>query len=232
MKKAKKILVAGTLTFGIGTGVFLSTPQGIDAASNVVLASVDWVTSQLKPINSKITNLEKQVANQQKEIDLLKAQLSQNNPTPPPSNEEPGEIPNTVYISKSAATIHSGATKDYKTIATRTKGSSLKVIDSFNSASGLWYRVELSSDQKGWIHSGDVSTTKVAADTINTVTTTQYTNLRKGATSGYASYQGIAKGTQLKYISTFINGSGETWYNVETSSGKRGWVISTHSEVR
>ena len=166
MKKAKKILVAGTLTFGIGTGVFLSTPQGIDAASNVVLASVDWVTSQLKPINSKITNLEKQVANQQKEIDQLKAQLSQNDQTPPPSNEEPGEIPNTVYISKSAATIHSGATKDYKTIATRTKGSSLKVIDSFNSASGLWYRVELSSTLKGWVHSGDVSTTKVAADTI------------------------------------------------------------------
>ena len=109
-----------------------STPQGIDAASNVVLASVDWVTSQLKPINSKITNLETQVANQQKEIDQLKVQIHKKNPTPPPSNEVPVVTPNTVYVSKSATTIHSGATKNYKTIATRTKGSSLKVVDSFN----------------------------------------------------------------------------------------------------
>ena len=229
MKNSKKLIIAGALSLGIGAGALLATPLGSQAANNVVLASVDWVTSQITPINSKITNLENKLAAQEKEITSLKAQLSQGGTTPPPpTNEE--QASTKVYVSKSSATIHSGATKDYKVVSTVSKGTSLKVIDSYTASTGLWYRVELSSTLKGWIFSGDVSTSAITSP--SQVVTTASVNLRKGATTKYSSIKLLPAGTTLTYIQSFVNAAGETWYNVQTSDGTKGWMISTHSEVR
>lgn len=236
MNRSKKLIVAGALTLSIGAGAIMSTPQAMKASSNVVLASVDWVTSQLNPMKTKMTELESKIALQQQEINSLKAQISQlgTSPgTPPPTTQPPtnGELPSAVYA-KGTVNIHSGATRDYKVIATRTNGTSLKVIQSHTSSTGLWYRVELSSTLKGWVFSGDVTLEKSESSEPTKVVTFGEVHLRKGATTSYAIIQTLPSGTTLKYISTFKNAKGETWYNVETSAGVKGWVSGTLSEVK
>lgn len=233
MNRSKKLIVAGALTLSIGAGAIISTPDAMKASGNVVLASVDWVTSQLNPMKSKMTELESKIALQQQEINSLKAQIGATPSTPPPTTQPPtnGELPSAVYA-KGTINIHSGATRDYKVIATRTNGSSLKVIDSFNASSGLWYRVELSSTLKGWVFSSDVTLAKSESSEPTKVVTFGEAHLRKGATTSYASIQLLAKGTTLKYISTFTNAKGEVWYNVETSAGVKGWVSGALSEVK
>ncbi|WP_064091866.1 SH3 domain-containing protein [Rossellomorea aquimaris] len=227
MKKKSLILIFGLL---IGLSGLFFTPIGTSANSNVLLASVEWVTSQINPLNSKISSLENKVQTQQSEIDTLKnqvAELSGSDPsTPPPTSSLPSEV----FVTKSSANVHSGATVEYKILATKPYGSSLKVVDDFVSGSGKWYRVELSATVKGWIYSGDVSTTKPS--TTKQVFTFGDVYLRTGASTGYQVVTLIPKGTTLTYIQTFKNSLGETWYNVKTSSGQVGWVYSGLAEVR
>jgi uncharacterized protein YgiM (DUF1202 family) len=232
MNRSKKVIAAGVLTLGLGAGAVISTPQVMKASSNVVLASVDWVTSQLNPMKTKISELESKIASQQQEINTLKAQVSNPGTTTPPVVTPPvtGDLPSSVYA-KGTVNVHSGATKEYKVVATKTSGSLLKVIDSHKSATGLWYRVELSSTLKGWVFSGDVSIEK-PANAEKVVVTFGDVNLRKGATTSYASLQVIPKGTNLKYISSFTNAAGEVWHNVQTAAGIKGWVIGSLSEVK
>lgn len=228
MKNSKKVIAACSLAIGIGAGSIIFTPSGIHAANNVVLASVDWVNAKINPINSKLTSLETRintlestVSAQQKVIDNLKS-----------GDGSVSTKPTTVYVNKSSANIYSGATRSYRVVAAKGKGNSLSVIDTFNSSSGLWYRVSITSTLKGWIYSGDVSTSKVSSSSASSVVTFGEVNLRKGASTNYSSIQLIPRGTSLKYIQSFTNSLGETWYNVETSTGKRGWMISSLGEVK
>ncbi len=230
MKKSKKLIVASTLAIGIGSTAAFA-PASISAASDVIIASVDWVNSQINPMKKDIDALEAKVNSMQKEINTLKKQVADGNTGNTGGNEDNNAtMPSTVYVAKSSVTIHSGATRDYRVVATKTKGSSLKVIDQHKSASGLWYRVVLGTNSFGWIYSGDISTTQVKQPT--SVVTTAAVQLRRGAATSYKVYETVKKGTTLKYISTFTNSSGETWYNVETSKGTRGWIIGTYGEVR
>lgn len=239
--KKKHLFIAGTLSVGIGIAAFV--PNSITASNNVILASVDWVNSQINPMKSQITALETKINQQQQEINTLKQQLASGGGsgtyTPPvvtsPAPTAPStSVPTTVYVATASATIHSGATASYKVVATKTSGTTLKVIDKHESSNGTWYRVELSSTLKGWIFSGNVSNTKgdVATNTPSQVVTTGEVHLRKGATTSYGILETLQKGTALKYIQDFTNSAGETWYNVETSTGKRGWIYGKLGEVR
>lgn len=243
MKRYKKIVAACSLTIGMGAGAVLFSPTGKDAASNVVLASVDWVNSIVNPINSRVTTLESKVTSLQATVNSLQAEVDSlkasngngsggtTSPTPAPAPPANPSLPSVVYVSKASAAIHSGATNSYTVIATKSKGSALTVIDSFTGAAGLWYRVSLSSTVKGWIYSGDVSTTKVAVTNPTQVVTTGVVNLRKGATTDYPVVETIQKGVTLKYISKFVNNAGETWYNVQSPAGNKGWISSNLGEV-
>lgn len=244
MKRSKKILAACSLTIGIGAGAIIFTPAGINAANNVVLASVDWVNSVINPINTKVSTLESKVAAleakvtaQQQEINSLKGQVGSTSPgtpsTPetPTTPEKPG-LPSVVYVNKSSANIRSGASSSYKVVATKAQGSSLNVIDSFTGAQGLWYRVSVTSSLKGWVFSGDISTTKPTVTTPTKVVTIGEVNLRKGASTGYAIVELIPKGITLKYIQTFTNSKGEVWVNVEAASGNKGWITASLGEVK
>lgn len=242
MKKYKKIIAAGALSVGVGAGAILFTPAGMNASTNVVLASVDWVNSQLSPVNSKLSSLESRVnsmqskitalesqnAAQQNEIDSLEAKLGGGTTTPPPPTT--GTLPAYVYPNKSSVSVHRGADRSYAVVATVSAGQTVKVVDSFKASTGTWYRVQLSSTVLGWVYGGDVSTTKPTS-TEKTVTTTGEVYIRRGATTEYEAYTLVPKGTVLKYLGSFKNGDGETWYNVETSTGVRGWMFSGLGQV-
>ncbi|EDL64365.1 SH3 domain-containing protein [Bacillus sp. SG-1] len=229
MFKSKKIVAALAVTVGLATGIGMSTPANTSANSNVLLASVDWVKSQLSPVNSRISQLEQTVQSQQTQINALKEKIDNGDVG---SGDVTPALPSTVYTINDNVTIHSGATRQYKVVATKSHGSSLKVIDKYTTSMGLWYRVELSSTVKGWIYSGDVSTTKQSNPAPTQVVTKSDVHLRAGATTNYTIKTTIPGGTTLKYIQSFKNTLGETWYNVEMSNGDRGWIISSLAEVR
>ncbi|WP_298467116.1 SH3 domain-containing protein [uncultured Psychrobacillus sp.] len=233
----KKILTTIGVVLGLSFLIAINTPASTKANSNLLLASVDWVQSQLNPLNSKVTTLEKKVAEQDAMIKQLQKAVSEGGTVIPPipstpDTPTPGTLPSVVYTNTGSVKVHSGATRNYKVLATLTANKSLNVIDQHGTGANLWYRVEVSSTVKGWVHSGDVTTTKPSNVTPSSVITKEAVNIRKGATTSYASIELVVKGTSLKYISSFKNAKGETWYNVQSPKGNKGWVLSTLTEVR
>ncbi|HZG59658.1 MAG TPA: SH3 domain-containing protein [Anoxybacillus sp.] len=223
--KAKKWAIIGGLTVGMTVGSIFFTPSIMKASEEVILASVDWVTAQLNPMKSQIAKLEAQIQAQQKEINSLKQQLANQSPSTSSST--------TVYVTKNKVAIRSGASTNYKIISYKNAGDALKVINSFTSSQGLWYNVQLSSTVKGWVYSGDVSTSKnTASNNQKTVVTVTKANIRKGASTSYPIVETVERGVSLLFIQQFTNSRGEIWYNVETNSGKRGWLAAYLGEVK
>lgn len=232
----KKLIATIGAVLGLSLLLTITLPSATKANSNLLLASVEWVQAQLNPINSKVTALEKQVAEQDAIIKQLQKAVAEGGtvvtpPTTTPPDPSTG-LPSTVYTTSSNVKVHSGATRDYKVLATFAANKGLKVIDQHKAATGIWYRVEVSATVKGWVFSGDVTTTKPSNVVPSEVVTKQAVNVRKGATTNYASLELVAKGTTLKYLDSFKNANGEIWYNVQTAKGNKGWVLSTLTEVK
>ena len=229
----KKLLAMVGAVLGLSLLLTINMPTATKADSNLLLASVEWVQAQLNPLQTKVTSLEKQVAEQDVVIKQLQKAVAEGGTvvTPPPTTEPSTETPTVVYT-KVSAKVHSGATRNYKVLSTIAANKGLTVIGEHKGADGVWYRVEVSSTVKGWVFSGDVSTTKPSEFVPSKVVTKQSTNVRKGATTNYKSLETVAKGSTLTYLGSFKNANGETWYNVQTAKGNKGWVLSTLTEVK
>lgn len=229
----KKTIASVSLAAGIGVTALLFVPAPSNANTNVVLASVEWVNSLINPLQSKVTSLETKIATQEQQIRELQAAISSGGNIPAPTPVPPStELPSTVYTEKSGVTVHSGATRNYKVVETLSANKGLKVIDRHNGVDGLWYRVEVSASTKGWIYSGDVTTTKPSNYVPSQVIAKETINIRSGATTSYRVVETVVKGTSLKYLGQFKNAYGEVWYNVSMPNGKKGWVLSTLTEVK
>lgn len=229
----KKLLATVGAVLGLSLLLTINAPTSTKADSNLLLASVEWVQAQLSPLQTKVTSLEKQLAAQDATIKQLQKAVAEggNVVVTPPTTEPSTETPAVVYTTTSAK-VHSGATRNYKVLSTIAANKGLTVIGQHKGADGVWYRVEVSSTVKGWIFSNDVSTTKPSEFIPSKVVTKQATNVRKGATTNYKSLETVAKGSTLTYIGSFKNANGETWYNVQTPKGTKGWVLSTLTEVK
>lgn len=218
----KKWAISLGLTIGIVTGSIFFTPSIMKASEEVILASVDWVTAQLNPIKSQISTLQAKIDAQQKEIDSLKQQLASQ-----------ATLPSTVYVTKNKTAIRSGASTSYKIIAYKNAGDSLKVVSALSSSQGVWYYVQVSATVKGWVSHNDVSTTRsTASSSQKTVVTIAKANIRKGASTSYPIIETVERGVILLFIQSFTNSRGEIWYNVQTNSGKRGWMAGYLGEVK
>ena len=229
----KKLLATVGAVLGLSLLLTINTPTSTKADSNLLLASVEWVQAQLSPLQTKVTSLEKQLAEQDATIKQLQKAIVEggNVVVTPPTTAPSTETPAVVYTTTSAK-VHSGATRNYKVLSTIAANKGLTVIGQHKGADGVWYRVEVSSTVKGWIFSNDVSTTKPSEFIPSKVVTKQATNVRKGATTNYKSLETVAKGSTLTYLGSFKNANGETWYNVQTPKGTKGWVLSTLTEVK
>ncbi|MEK3994132.1 SH3 domain-containing protein [Psychrobacillus sp. FSL K6-2365] len=229
----KKLLATVGAVLGLSLLLTINAPTSTKANSNLLLASVEWVQAQLSPLQTKVTSLEKQLAAQDATIKQLQKAVAEggNVVVTPPTTEPSTETPAVVYTTTSAK-VHSGATRNYKVLSTIAANKGLTVIGQHKGADGVWYRVEVSSTVKGWIFSNDVSTTKPSEFIPSKVVTKQATNVRKGATTNYKSLETVAKGSTLSYLGSFKNANGETWYNVQTPKGTKGWVLSTLTEVK
>jgi uncharacterized protein YgiM (DUF1202 family) len=215
MKKTKLMIVSFVFLLGFVAGSFMPF-KSISAQSNVILASVEWVTSQINPLKSRVDKLEA-------EVQALRQALADTNLDIPTT-------PSKVYVKSMVATIHSGALTSYRIVSQKPIGTELKVIDQYDSKEGRWYRVEYSSGNYGWIQQGDISFSSVAKPTTVVVTKTTY--LYSGASTTYRKVATLSAGQSYKFITAFRNNSGEIWYNIELKSGTRGWMQATYGEVK
>lgn len=228
MKKASIVIIMVALLAGV-----LWSPTNTGASSNVVLASVEWVEKLITGVNTEVVSLKNQIATQKTEIDGLKSRIEAlekgtggaTPPAPPVTS-----FPINMVTTKANTTLHSGALKEYRVVTTiAITGTTLKVVDQFISSSGLWYRVEYATGQFAWVFSSDLAPT-TAISTVTVVANSA--NVRRGAETTYASIALLNKGTSVKYIGKFTNSKGELWYNVELSSGARGWIHAALTEVK
>lgn len=60
---------------------------------------------------------------------------------------------------------------------------------------------------------------------------TSTTDLHSGATSDYSVKKTLTKAETAEYINSFVNSKGETWYNVMTADGTKGWVSASSTFV-
>ncbi|WP_391120291.1 SH3 domain-containing protein [Psychrobacillus sp. L3] len=233
----KKFISAIATILGLSLIVSMFIPTSTKADSNLLLASVEWVQAQLNPLQTKVNTLEKQLADQEAMIKQLQKAVAEGGnvvvtpPTPTVPDISTGTT-SVVYTTGSSVKVHSGASSDYKVLATFGADKALTVVDQFKASTGVWYRVEVSATVKGWVFSGDITTTKPTSYIPTNVIAKQAVNVRKGATTNYQSLELVAKGSTLKYLGSFKNASGETWYNVQTAKGTKGWVLSTLTEVK
>ncbi|WP_445613114.1 SH3 domain-containing protein [Geobacillus sp. YF-1] len=224
MKRKSKWAIVASLAVGMTAGALLFTPSAMKASEEVVLASVDWVTSQLNPMKNDIANLKAQLNAQQQQIQQLQQQLASKPASP--------SLPSVIYVVKNNAAIRSGASTSYRVITYKQAGASLQVVGAHVTSQGLWYNIVLSSSSKGWIYSGDVSTSAVSSDSTKHVIALAAVNIRKGATTSYPIIATVPKGTVMVYIQPFTDSKGEKWYNVQLSDGRRGWMAAEFGEVK
>ncbi|MCD7034463.1 SH3 domain-containing protein [Metabacillus sp. GX 13764] len=215
MKKTTIALVFGA---GLLVGGAAAPLASTSAASNVVLASVDWVNSQLNPQKDRITKLESDVASLRQALEDTSTSI----PT----------LPSQVYVKSLSADIHSGALYSYRVVSSGALSQSLKVTQQVTAADGKFYRVEYAPNQFGWIAAADVSYSAVAAPSSVIVKTSA--SVYSGAnTKDYKTVGTVTKGQQVKYLGTFKNSkTNEVWFNVQLSNGKAGWLQSQNGEVK
>lgn len=225
----KNILGSFLVSLTLLIGFLIVSPSITNANSNLLLASVEWVQAQLNPIQAKVNQLETKIIQQEQEIKLIKEAMAN-------LGSQPVKIttfPVTIYTTKASTTVHSGATRNYKVVATLPIGKALTATDSFTSTSGIWYRVNVTASISGWIYSSDITVTKPSNYTPETVVAKTATNVRRGASIQYEIVEVVLAGSSMKYLGSFKNSiTGETWYNVQTSKGIKGWVLSTQTEVK
>lgn len=227
--KLKKlaIVIAGILM----TLSIFALPVKTGASTNLVLASVEWVEKLIASINLEVSTLKNQVATQKSEIDALKSRIEAlEKGTSSPSTPPTTGFPKNMVTTKANVTLHSGALREYRIVTTIAKsGTTLKVVDQFLSSSGLWYRVEYSTGSFAWAFSSDLAPSTAIT---KVVIVADSAHVRRGAETSYASVALLNKGTELKYVGKFTNSKGELWYNVELTSGARGWIFAPLTEVK
>ncbi|WP_066290323.1 N-acetylmuramoyl-L-alanine amidase [Bacillus sp. FJAT-29937] len=129
-------------------------------------------------------------------------------------------------ITEDQVNVRKGATTTYDVAAKLSKGTKVKVIDSFKNSKGeLWYRIEVGSI-KGWViqsYLTPVTDSKPAPPAIESKTVQSKAAVRKGATGSYSIVTYVYQNQKINIIDTFKNAAGETWYRADLGTIK-GWI--------
>ena len=156
----------------------------------------------------------------------------------------------------SASTIRKGATSSYAVVGSVRPNQKVAILDTFtNSMKETWYRIK-SGTLTGWVIStafepanSDSSVTPeqpAEPDQDNSeqqnpepdqqapspVNQTLYVNtangeIRSGASTNYKIVENLPLNTLVTVVDTYINASKETWFRVQSPSGKLGWIPET-----
>ncbi|WP_165571488.1 N-acetylmuramoyl-L-alanine amidase [Cytobacillus praedii] len=135
-----------------------------------------------------------------------------------------------LYVTADVANLRSGPSTSYSILDQATKGSLLKAVKSEKGSDGhVWYQVLTSSNQLAWISETIVSTQEQTGYSVGSkyIVGAANINLRSGASTQYKVAEVLKKGTTVTILGEFKNSLGQQWYNILSSSGKKGWVLSS-----
>lgn len=138
-----------------------------------------------------------------------------------------------LYVTADVANLRGGPSTSFPVMDQATKGTLLKAVKSEKGSDGhLWYQVLTSSNQLVWISETIVSTQSNSNSNSYAVGSKYIVgaaniNLRSGASTQYKVAEVLKKGTTITILGEFKNSLGQQWFNIQSSSGKKGWVISS-----
>ncbi|WNS75106.1 N-acetylmuramoyl-L-alanine amidase [Bacillus sp. DTU_2020_1000418_1_SI_GHA_SEK_038] len=143
------------------------------------------------------------------------------------TNQSPLQTGSLATITGDQVNVRKGATTSYAVVTKLSKGTKVKVIDTFKNSKGeLWYRIEVGSI-KGWViqsYLTPVTDSKPAPPSIESKTIqSEKAAVRKGATGSYSIVTYVYKNQKITIIDTFKNAAGETWYRADLGTVK-GWI--------
>ena len=148
-----------------------------------------------------------------------------------------------VQITATALNVRSSATISGKILATVKNGKKFNYITSKKDSAGkTWYQIEYKSGKKGWILSDYAKLTGTAADSKTTTTTAKATakqvritgekvNVRDAAGYSGKKLGSVKEGKTFKYLATKKDNQGNTWYQIQYTSTKKGWVLASLSKL-
>ena len=144
-------------------------------------------------------------------------------------------------VKADALNVRKGPGKENSIINVIYEGDSVEMTSSKDG----WYKIKQGKNKYGWVSADFVKTSKKATadskdgkkanetskksneNTNGTITVTgSYTNLRKGAGSGYAVIKKLYCGT----VGSILEKSG-SWYRIKMSDSKIGWVSKKYVKV-
>lgn len=133
-----------------------------------------------------------------------------------------------LYVTADIANLRSGPSTSYSILDQAAKGTLLKAVKSEQGSDGhVWYQVQTSSNQLAWISETIVSTQAGYAVGSKYIVGAANINLRSGASTQYKVAEVLKKGTTVSVLGEFKNSLGQQWINILSSSGKKGWVLSS-----
>lgn len=128
----------------------------------------------------------------------------------------------TGYSTGSNVRVRSAPSTSSVIRTTLSKGQSFKVI---GSSTNGWYNVELSNGTKGYVSAQYVSFTAPTVTQVRTgYSTGSGVRVRSSPSTSSTIRTTLSKGQSFKVIGSSING----WYNVELSSGIKGYVSAQY----
>lgn len=142
-----------------------------------------------------------------------------------------------VKVTGSAVNIRSGAGTNYSKIGSVKKNATYEYLGSAKDSLGrTWYKIQYTSSKTGWITS---QYSKLVAKTASTATTVSVykvkitgssVNVRKRAGTSYGRIGTAKKNQTFTYLGKKTI-SGKTWYKIQYTSTKTGWVSGTYSKL-
>ena len=178
--------------------------------------------------------------------------------------EEPEVTVPTIFITGNEVNVRSGPGTNQDKLGKVTEGQSFKCLGSTTNSSGqLWYKIQYTSSQAGWVISdysklvnptttttkATTSTTTKATTTKATTTTTKATttttkaavrtvtitgttvNVRSNPGTSHTKLGSVTQGQKFPYLASKKGDDGKTWYQIQYTSSKVGWVTSDYSKL-
>ena len=135
-----------------------------------------------------------------------------------------------VAITGSNVNLRTGAGTSFDKAGTAKKGAKYIYLASDKAKDGkVWYKVQYSSSQTAWVIN---SYARIESNPSKqyVIITGEEVNLRSGAGTSYGKAGTAKKGAKFVYLSGKKDKYDKLWYQVQYTSSKKAWVLSTYAK--
>ena len=152
-----------------------------------------------------------------------------------------------VIITGSSVNIRSDAGTSFAKIGTAKKGKSFVYLSSKKGTdSKIWHQIQYSTSTTAWVISSysrfemepsqnretpSEKKNENNPDQKYVIITGNNVNLRSEPDTSFAKIGTVQKGAKFDYLSSRKGTNGKVWYQVQYSSTKTAWVISSYSKI-